>query len=133
VMGWGVEPDGLRVIFSRDIPALIRERFRSVLDGFLDRRGLALGDIDQWLCHPGGAKVLDALEDVLECQRGTLTHSRAVLRDYGNMSAATVMFVLARALEDGGIGRRALMSALGPGFTAGFLMLEGGATGGARA
>jgi alkylresorcinol/alkylpyrone synthase len=49
------------------------------------------------------------------------------------MSAVTVMFVLARALEDGGIGRRALMSALGPGFTAGFLMLEGGATGGARA
>ena len=70
---------------------------------------------------------------MLECQRGTLAHSRAVLRDYGNMSAVTVMFVLARALGDGGIGRRAVMSALGPGFTAGFLMLENGAKEGARA
>jgi alkylresorcinol/alkylpyrone synthase len=124
VMGWGVEADGLRVIFSRDIPSLIRERFRPVLDDFLARRGLALADVDQWLCHPGGAKVLDALEDVLECRRGAFTHSRMVLRAYGNMSAVTVMFVLARALSDGGIGRRAVMSALGPGFTAGFLMLE---------
>jgi alkylresorcinol/alkylpyrone synthase len=133
VTGWGVEADGLRVVFSRDIPALIRERFRPALDAFLDRHGLALGDIDQWLCHPGGAKVLDALEDVLERRRGSLEHSRAVLRDYGNMSAVTVMFVLAHALDDGGIGRRALMSALGPGFTAGFLMMENGATEGARA
>lgn len=133
VMGWGVESDGLRVIFSRDIPSLIRERFRPVLDDFLDRRGLGLADIAQWICHPGGAKVLDALEDVLECQRGTLAHSRAVLRDYGNMSAVTVMFVLARALENGGIGHRAVMSALGPGFTAGFLMLENGAADGERA
>jgi alkylresorcinol/alkylpyrone synthase len=70
---------------------------------------------------------------VLECQRGTLDHSRTVLRDYGNMSAVTVMFVLARALENGGIGRRAVMSALGPGFTAGFVILENGALDGARA
>ena len=129
VMGWGVEDEGLRVIFSRDIPSLIRERFRPVLDDFLARHALGLGDIDHWLCHPGGAKVLDALEDVLDCQRGTLGHSRAVLRDYGNMSAVTVMFVLARALGNGGIGRRSLMSALGPGFTVGFLMLENGASG----
>ena len=128
VMGWGVEDEGLRVIFSRDIPSLIRERFRPVLDDFLARHALGLGDIDHWLCHPGGAKVLDALEDVLDCQRGSLGHSRAVLRDYGNMSAVTVMFVLARALGNGGIGRRSLMSALGPGFTVGFLMLENGAS-----
>jgi alkylresorcinol/alkylpyrone synthase len=104
-----------------------------VLDAFLDRRGLGLADIDQWLCHPGGAKVLDALEEVMECQHGTLAHSRAVLRDFGNMSAVTVMFVLARALENGGIGRRAVMSALGPGFTAGFVLLENGAAEGEAA
>lgn len=131
VMGWGVGDDGLRVIFSRDIPSIIRERFRPALDAFLARHGFALADIDEWVCHPGGAKVLDALEDVLECQRGTLVHSRSVLRDYGNMSAVSVMFVLERVLANGGIGRRALMTALGPGFTVGFLMLENGAANGA--
>lgn len=124
VMGWGVEDDGLRVIFSRDIPSLVRERFRPALDGFLAGQGLVCRDIDEWLCHPGGAKVMDALEDVLGVGRGTLEHSRSVLRDFGNMSAVTVMFVLARALGHGGIGRRALMSSLGPGFTAAFLLLE---------
>jgi alkylresorcinol/alkylpyrone synthase len=124
VMGWGVEDDGLRVIFSRDIPSLIRARFRPAVDDFLARHRFALGDIDQYLCHPGGAKVLDALEDVLDCPRGALAHSRSVLRDYGNMSAVTVLFVLQRALDTGGIGRRALLSSLGPGFTAAFLILE---------
>lgn len=124
VMGWGVGDEGLQVIFSRDIPALVRERFRPALDNYLVRHGLAIADIDDWLCHPGGAKVVEALEDVLEQPRGTLRHARSVLRDFGNMSAATVMFVLARALERGGIGRRALLSALGPGFTVAFLMLE---------
>ena len=66
VMGWEVEDDGLRVVFSRDIPSLVRERFRPALDGFLVNQKLAITDIDQWLCHPGGAKVLDALEDVLD-------------------------------------------------------------------
>ena len=83
-----------------------------------------MADIDAWICHPGGAKVLDALEDALDRQRGDLTHARSVLRDYGNMSAATVMFVLARTLADGGIGRRALLTSLGPGFTAAFLAIE---------
>ena len=126
VMGWGVEDDGLRVIFSRDIPSLVRERFRPALDGFLASQGLEPADIDQWLCHPGGAKVIDALEDVLDITRGTLEHSRSVLREFGNMSAVTVMFVLARALSNGGIGRRAVLSSLGPGFTAAFLLLEPG-------
>lgn len=124
VMGWGVESDGLRVIFSRDIPSLIREHFRPALDSFLARHGLVVADVDRFLCHPGGAKVLDALEEVLERQHGDLVHSRSVLRDYGNMSAVTAMFVLERAWESGDIGRRALMTALGPGFTAGFVLLE---------
>lgn len=124
VMGWGVEDDGLRVVFSRDIPALIRTEFRAVLDAVLAERGLDLCDFDSFLCHPGGAKVLDALEDVLGLPSGGLDHSRAVLRDYGNMSAVTVLFVLERVLAAGGLGRRALMTALGPGFTAGFLTLE---------
>jgi alkylresorcinol/alkylpyrone synthase len=124
VMGWRVEDDGLGVLFSRDIPTLVRDEFRPALDGFLARHGLALGDIDRFLCHPGGAKVIAALEDALGLQQGGLSFARAVLREYGNMSAATVLFVLERALEGGGARGRSLLSAVGPGFTVGFVVLE---------
>ena len=80
-------------------------------------------EIDAFACHPGGAKVLDALEDALELPRANLEDSRSVLRDYGNMSAATVLFVLDRALK-AGIKGRMLMTALGPGFTAGFQLID---------
>ena len=65
-----------------------------------------------------------AIEEALELPQGSLNHSREVLRDYGNMSAATVLFVLDRALGNGGLARRSLMTSLGPGFTAGFLLVE---------
>ncbi len=123
VMGWSVEDDGFGVVFSKNIPSLIVEKFRAPLDFFLEKNGLTIGQIENFLCHPGGAKVVDALEDVLEVQRGGLIDSRAVLRDYGNMSAATVMFVLDRALARGVRGRQ-LVSSLGPGFTVGFLTLD---------
>ena len=123
VMGWRVEDDGLGVLFSRDIPAIIRSRFRPALDEFLGRQGLRLADIDQFLCHPGGAKVMDSLERVFELPPGGLVLSRDVLREYGNMSAVTIMFVLEKAL---GGHERSLLSALGPGFSAGFMIVEGG-------
>lgn len=123
VMGWQVKDDGFGVLFSRRIPDLIRAKFRPALDGFLAAEGLDLSQMDGYLCHPGGAKVVDALEDALNLPPGGLGLSRAVLRDYGNMSAATVMFVLDRALKQS-IKGRYLMSAVGPGFSAGFLVLD---------
>jgi len=123
VMGWSVENDGLGVIFSQDIPSLIQHRLPDAAEAFLARQGLRFDDIDGYLCHPGGAKVVAALEDAFGLQRGGLALSRQVLRDYGNMSAASVLFVLEAALAQGLKGRQ-LMSALGPGFTAAFLTLE---------
>ncbi|MBV8724971.1 MAG: type III polyketide synthase [Candidatus Eremiobacteraeota bacterium] len=123
IMGWDVTDDGLRAIFSRDIPELVTSRLHDVAAAFLAQYDLKLSDVDRFICHPGGAKVLDALEVAFELQPGTLSDARGVLRDYGNMSAATVMFVLERSLRDGP-WRRALVSALGPGFTAGFTLLE---------
>ena len=73
--------------------------------------------------HPGGAKVVNALEDTFELEQGMLNKEREVLRDYGNMSAPTVLFVLKRALDNGLSGRN-LVSALGPGFTASFMTLQ---------
>ena len=126
VMGWHVEEDGLGVLFSRDIPTLVRNDLRPRIDAFLAGRGLTAGEVNGWLFHPGGMKVLDALEDGLELQRGALRHARGVLRDFGNMSAATLLFVLERALANGMAGRL-FAGALGPGFTAGFLLLENAA------
>lgn len=123
IMGWSVEADGLGVIFSRDIPSLTRTEFRDAAKAFLARHGLDFGSIDRFLCHPGGAKVLDALEDAFDLPPGGLALSRNVLRHYGNMSAATVLFVLDEALRAHQRGRF-LLSSLGPGFTAAFLLAE---------
>lgn len=123
VMGWRVEDDGLGVVFSRDIPNLVRNDMKGVLDGFLQSQGLILDDINAFAPHPGGAKVLDALESVFGLTEGGLGDARDVLRNYGNMSSATVMFVLQRVLRRGLTGR-CLLSALGPGFTAALGLLE---------
>jgi alkylresorcinol/alkylpyrone synthase len=122
VMGWDVTADGLKAIFSRDIPNLVTNHLHDIAVAFLADRGLELRDVDRFICHPGGAKVVDALEAAYDLGPGTLADARDVLRDYGNMSAATVMFVLERCLNEP--WKRALVSALGPGFTAGFTLLE---------
>ena len=128
VMGWEVADDGLRAIFSRDIPKLVTSKLQDATSEFLARHGLAIGDIDLFVCHPGGTKVIAALEHAFGLRQGALAEARAVLRDYGNMSATTVMFVLERMLAKtratGARWERALMNALGPGFTAGFLVVE---------
>jgi len=124
VMGWDVTNEGLKAIFSRDIPELVTSKLHEVVVAFLGDHGLTLRDIDSFICHPGGAKVLDALEVAFELEPGALRDARDVLRDYGNMSAATVMFVLDRAIRTRTPWKRALVSALGPGFTAGFTLLE---------
>ena len=125
VMGWRVLDDGLGVMFARDIPRIVRERLRPATVDFLSAHGIGLDDIDSFVCHPGGAKVVEALEDVFELGPGGLEHSRSVLRRYGNMSAPTALFVLKETLEAGASGRH-LMSALGPGFTCGLTLLETG-------
>jgi alkylresorcinol/alkylpyrone synthase len=123
VMGWDVRDDGLKVVFSRDIPTLVREDLRPVVDAFLAKHELTLDGFDGFVCHPGGAKVIEALESCFELEPGALWSAREVLRAHGNMSAPTVLFVLKAAL-----GRRAggpqLMTTLGPGFTAGLLVVE---------
>jgi alkylresorcinol/alkylpyrone synthase len=123
IMGWEVEEDGLKARFAQSIPALVAGDFRRVLSEYLRKHDVALQDIDRFACHPGGAKVLDALEDSFGIARGALEESRSVLRDYGNMSAVTALFVLER-MEWRRANTQTLLTALGPGFTAAFLMLS---------
>ncbi len=128
LMGWEVAGDGLKALFSRDIPRLVRTEMGDVARAFLGRHGLTLADIDRFVCHPGGPKVLAALEQAFQLPVGALKTAGGVLRDFGNMSAASVLFVLARTLEQkppsAGAWRYGLLSAMGPGFTAGFVLLH---------
>ncbi|HEX2257447.1 MAG TPA: 3-oxoacyl-[acyl-carrier-protein] synthase III C-terminal domain-containing protein [Afifellaceae bacterium] len=123
VMGWSVEDDGLGVIFSRSIPHIVVTELRPVADRFLAAHGLDVADIDGLICHPGGAKVLDALEEAFAPASDGVEDARQIMRERGNMSAATVLFVLERRLASGAKGRH-LMTALGPGFTAALALLD---------
>ena len=123
IMGWDVEDPGLAVVFDRAIPPFIEENLAATIDQMCEGLGVEFGDIDRLCCHPGGVKVIDAIETALELNQGELNIEREVLRDFGNMSAPTVMFVLECLLERG-LPDRVLMTAFGPGFTCAGLMLE---------
>jgi alkylresorcinol/alkylpyrone synthase len=120
VMGWEVVEAGLKVQLSKSVPVIVRERLRDNLAEACASLGLDFGDLEHFVLHPGGAKVLDALEDVLGIGAGALTFSRDVLRDCGNMSSVTVLFILERFLDGAefSAGDLGVVSAMGPGFSA---------------
>lgn len=123
VMGWDVDDGGLKVRFSQDIPTLVADMMRENVDQALEPLGWTQDDLSEYIVHPGGAKVIVAYEEALGLPPGRLVCSRKVLRDYGNMSSATVLFVLAQTLRRGASGR-GLLSAMGPGFCAEHVLLE---------
>jgi alkylresorcinol/alkylpyrone synthase len=123
IMGWRVEDPGLAVIFDRAIPPFVTAELAEAIDAILAPIGLARGDVDRFCCHPGGTKVVDAIEQALGLGEGTLDIERHVLRDHGNMSAPTVLFAL-EALIARGLPDRTMLTAFGPGFTCAGLVLE---------
>ena len=123
IMGWNVDPLGFGVIFRRTIPEFVTKELKPALGQVLGRMKLGLDDVDRLICHPGGAKVIDAIEGAMSLDQGTLEHERSVIADYGNMSAPTVLFVLERARAHG-LPKRSLVTALGPGFTASCVSLR---------
>jgi alkylresorcinol/alkylpyrone synthase len=123
IMGWSVDPEGFGVIMRRTIPEFVTQNLKPALTQILSRMRLTLDDIDQFICHPGGAKVIQALETTLALDQGTLEHEREVIAEYGNMSAPTVLFILERARARG-LPSRSLLTALGPGFTASCVSLR---------
>lgn len=123
IMGWDVEPQGFGVIFARAIPPFVEENLAPAIDAICAREGIDRARIDRFVCHPGGAKVIQALETTLRLPRGALDVERQVLAEYGNMSAPTVLFVLER-LARGALPERMLATAMGPGFTASCVALR---------
>jgi alkylresorcinol/alkylpyrone synthase len=123
IMGWRVEDPGLAVIFDRAIPPFVTAELAAAIDGILASLSLTRDDIDRFCCHPGGTKVVEAIEQALDLGSGTLDLERQMLREHGNLSAPTVLFVL-EALIARGLPRRVMMTGFGPGFTCAGLVLE---------
>ena len=123
IMGWRVEDPGFAVVFDRAIPPFVTAELAGAIADMERHFGITRADIGRFCCHPGGAKVIEAIESALQLEDGALDLERQVLRNHGNMSAPTVLFVL-KELIARGLPDRVMMTAFGPGFTCAGMMLE---------
>lgn len=127
IMGWDVEDSGLSVIFSKNIPNLVEDKMKPFLNDFLSAQKISLNQISKYISHPGGSKVINALENCFELSQGEMKESRHILSQFGNMSAPTILFALENALEKkekSSTREKWLLSTLGPGFTGVLGLLE---------
>jgi alkylresorcinol/alkylpyrone synthase len=126
VMGWNIVAEGMQVVFAQRIPDIVTASSASDLGSFLAQHELTIGDISDFIFHPGGRKVIEAYEQALALTNGKLSRARAVLRDYGNMSSVTVLFVLEKYQQMQGSNAHGygLISALGPGFCSESLLIR---------
>lgn len=113
---WTVGDQGFDMFLSGQVPASIGTALRTGRERILD--GVAMEDVDLWAVHPGGRSVLDAVETTLGLPPAALDVSREVLREFGNMSSATLLFVLERLMGRARPGERGCAMAFGPGLTA---------------
>jgi alkylresorcinol/alkylpyrone synthase len=125
-MGWDVVDSGFKVVLSPAVPQLIREKLRGDVDAFLGSRGLKRRDLKHWVCHTGGPRVLEAMEEALEIPREAMRRSWESLEKVGNLSSASVLFVLSDLLASGEArpGDQGLLVAMGPGFCSELVLLE---------
>ncbi|MCI0393599.1 MAG: type III polyketide synthase [Chloroflexi bacterium] len=126
IMGWDVTNTGFQVVLSADVPEIARTHLPPCVDTFLAQHALERSDIACWVAHPGGPKVMEAMEEGLGLEEGTLHLSRKSLFQFGNISSVSVLLVLQETLrgyhpEPGSYG---LMLAMGPGFGAELLLLR---------
>jgi alkylresorcinol/alkylpyrone synthase len=125
VMGWNIGSDGFRIVLSADVPTVAEKYLGEDVGLFLDEFGLTVADIGTWVCHPGGPKVIEAVENVLNLPCHALDSTRKSLRENGNLSSVSVLDVLAANLaEPPGRGELGLMIAMGPGFCSELVLLE---------
>ncbi len=116
VMGWDLVDGGLRIMLSAAIPDLVRSRLGADVDAFLADHHVGRSDVRHWICHPGGPKVLEAMEQTLDLPRTSLARTWRTLEKVGNLSSASVLLVLAEAMEEASPGDLGLLLAMGPGF-----------------
>lgn len=125
VMGWNFLENGLQVVFSKSIPAIVKRHARENITEFLAGHDLGLGALEYYLIHPGGPRVIEAYQRALGLPPDKTRLIEQVLRDHGNMSSVTVLFILDEFMRNGyERGKLALLTALGPGFTSQSLLLR---------
>jgi len=124
VMGWEFQDKGFKVVFSKDIPTFIHEHILEDIINFLAKQNLKLTDIKNFIFHPGGKKVLDAYTDALKAEGDFLKNTRDTMNNYGNMSSATVLYVLEKFIYEGFTDGYGLMLAMGPGFSSEMVLLN---------
>jgi alkylresorcinol/alkylpyrone synthase len=125
VMGWEVKNEGLYVVFSRDIPAIVTNWLAPNVERFLHAHKKDIDNLDHFVVHPGGKKVLEAYKECLGIDQSKLEVSLKVLKEYGNMSSATILYVLKEIMENDAVkGDIGIAAALGPGFSSEILLLE---------
>ena len=124
-MGWDVRDTGFHIVLSSDIPAAIERYLPGDVDEFLADHGLTRADIGRWVCHPGGPKVLRAIEEALQLPDGATELTWRSLESIGNISSASVLHILRDTCqqqpEPGTLG---LLLAVGPGFSSELVLLQ---------
>lgn len=126
VMGWSISESGFGIILSADVPQVVRDFLKRDVDAFLADHGLTRADISSWVCHPGGPKVLEAMQEALELPEGALDVTWRSLQEVGNLSSTSVLLVLAETLENHrpAPGSWGMITAMGPGFCSELVLLR---------
>jgi alkylresorcinol/alkylpyrone synthase len=124
VMGWKIGADGFRIVLSADVATVTEKYLGDDVRNFLADHGLTPQDVSRWVCHPGGPRVIEAVEEALDLPADALDHTRNSLCNNGNLSSVSVLDVLRANLADpppaGSIG---LMIAMGPAFCSELVLL----------
>jgi alkylresorcinol/alkylpyrone synthase len=125
-MGFDLRDSGFHILLAKDVPEMIGAKIRELVDSFLERHGKTQQDIKGWILHPGGARLLGNVEIALGLTKCQTQPSWDVLANVGNLSSATILFILQEWLEKRPLnpGDHALAAAFGPGFSAEFLLLQ---------
>jgi alkylresorcinol/alkylpyrone synthase len=126
VMGWDISEKGFRIVLSRDVPDVVRDNLGRDVDQFLSSQGLSRKDVGNWVIHTGGPRVLEAAEAALELRDGELEVSWECLRRTGNLSSASVLFVLEETMKQRRPepGTWGVLAAMGPGFCSELVLLK---------
>ncbi len=125
MMGFDVTNSGLKMVLDIEVPDTIANHFPLFIHPFLERNGLTINDIDHLIFHPGGKKIVQTVEDLFAASGKNIDDTKEVLRLYGNMSSATVLYVLERFMDKKPKkGEKGLLLSFGPGFTAQRILIE---------
>jgi len=124
VMGWDIGGSGFKVVLSADVPEIVKKHLPDDVDAFLRDHGLTRTDIRHWICHPGGPKVISAIEESLALPTNALAITRESLASVGNLSSASVLHVLGRTQQRAVPGDLGVLMAMGPGFCAELVLLS---------